>query len=75
MKGHDQNARSAFGQVDGYGVEIALILKSIDDGRGHREGGSKAIKKDTMGENRASKGLYSGTERIGHKEKGGRENV
>jgi hypothetical protein len=51
MKGHDQNARAAFGQVDGYGVKIALILEGIDDGRGHCEGGSKAIKKYTMGEN------------------------
>ena len=57
MKWHDQNARTAFGQVYGYGVKITLILEGIDDGRGNREGRSKAIKKDTMRENRASKRL------------------
>ncbi len=57
MKGRDQNARAAFGQVYGYGVKVALILEGIDDGRRNREAGSKAIKEDAMGENRASKGL------------------
>jgi len=45
-----QNARAAFGQVHGYGVKIALVLEGIDDGGRDREGGSEAIKEDTMGE-------------------------
>ena len=57
MKGPDENARAALGQVYGYGVKIALILECIDDCGRNREGGSETIKEDTMGEDRASKGL------------------
>jgi hypothetical protein len=46
--GENQNARAAFGQVYGHGVKVALILEGIDDGGRNGEGGSKAIKEDTM---------------------------